>query len=82
MLEKFIPTPLVSKSARLFDPRETPTVVNSETRVFAPMATVGSLTITLIKLVPKYISVPVIEATLALEKQVEIKTQRPNKESP
>lgn len=76
------PIPFVSNKERLLEPSDTATVLNSEAMVFGPDLTLGSETAVLIKLVPKYIRVPVMAATLALEKKDEIRIQRPKSESP
>ncbi len=74
--------PLVSNEPRLLAPRATATVDSKEDICLAPALTLSSFTAWLMKLVPKYIKVPAIAATLALEKNAYKNTQSPNRESP
>lgn len=57
-------------------------VVRREARVLGPRSTEGSYTITLMKEVPKYIKVPAMAATLALEKKDWRKTASPKSDKP
>lgn len=82
IFSKLSPCPLVSKRPRLTHPREIATVGSKEARFLAFCLTSGSYTAELMKLVPKYTKVPVIAATLALEKKAWSKTHIPKSERP